>query len=283
MNRGLRYFRTGFDYVFDLKDAVPHQFAEYFQTSKPIPIFQYNRRKDAAAIIIPLAHYHDYPGFNIPNFADPLTFRGKTAKIHWRGGLHGYIHGKQGRRLSTHGIVNDHTLNAEEKKLLLRGSLRFALCEQYRDADWADLGLTITWGRAPFPTPIDFVDALRKPAMPISAATQHRYILALDGYDGPSSTYWITNTNSLMMRQESDWQLFGDNYFLPWIHYVPIAADGADLLEKFVWCEAHLADCERMVENAKAAWSVLFHPSFFEARLRMIYEKYNAMMAPVYS
>ncbi len=76
----------------------------------------------------------------------------------------------------------------------------------------------------------------------VSEHFSHRYLLALDGYDGPSSWYWMLNSNSDVIRQKSDWLMFGDSYFVPWVHFVPIAEDASDIMDVFDWCEKKPSD-----------------------------------------
>jgi hypothetical protein len=80
----------------------------------------------------------------------------------------------------------------------------------------------------------------------------------------------------LVLRQESPWDAFGDCYFQPWVHYVPFARDGGDLVEKIEWCEAHLSQCAGMVANAHRAWSVLFDADYQAERRRAVHAAYRS-------
>ncbi len=109
----------------------------------------------------------------------------------------------------------------------------------------------------------------------VSEHFSHRYLLALDGYDGPSSWYWMLNSNSVVIRQKSDWLMFGDSYFVPWVHFVPIAEDASDIMDVFDWCEKNQATCEKISSNAKAAWAVLFDPIYQVERRKALFQAYR--------
>ena len=81
---------------------------------------------------------------------------------------------------------------------------------------------------------------------------EYKYILDMDGNACTwDATAWKLNSGSILFKVESGWRQWFYDSFHPCIHYVPIADDFSDLQEKYHWCEAHPAECETMISNAK--------------------------------
>lgn len=259
-------------YAFALRDRRLHNYKEIFHTKYPIPVFQYHRHKALSAIIHPLRGYHEYPSKNIPRFLDIVPFAEKKPVVFWRGNLAGRIKARA-EESPLLGILSDGAIGAEEQLLLLRQSVRYTLSEQSVADDRLDAGIVLP----PLRTDLEsnpLISSLTKARATITEHFGYRYLLALDGYDGPSSWYWMLNSNSIVIRQKSDWLMFGDNYFVPWVHFIPMAEDASDLMDLFDWCERNQSACEKISLNAKAAWSVLFNPSYQVERRRSLMQAY---------
>ncbi len=261
INRDFKLLDKSLYYCFDLQDARATNYADYFGTEKSIPVFQHHRRVGIPAIITTLIRYHESPSWNIPEIIDTTSFHEKIPGVIWRGDLSGQVQSPLGFG-GTHNVVNNISLSDDQKITALRQSARFRLCQDHQDDDRVDVGLVIRWGSPTYPEPVSFLEPLCKPRITPQEHLSHRYLLALDGYDGPSSWYWMLNTNSLVLRQDSGWEMFGDNYFHPWVHFVPLCSDASDLNDKIAWCESHLDQCASIVANARAAWAVLFNRQF---------------------
>ena len=275
IQRDLPLMESGPTYFFDLWDRRYLDYGSFFETNVPIPVFQYHRYSGRAAIINPLPHYHEYPSQNNPPLVDRAPFRAKKSRMFWRGRLHGtVIIGDEKRDLLEFCV--DPQSSEADRLAALRQSLRVRLCEAASQTDALDAGLTINWANPIWSGsgPVPMLEALRREKISPADQLENKYLLALDGYDGPSVHYWAHATNSLVLRQESPWQMFGDSYFAPWVHYVPFSSDGSDLFEKFEWCERNQTECERMVENAKRAWSILFDPGYQCERRKAVFARY---------
>lgn len=277
INRDFDMFDKALYYAFDMTDARRTNYAEFYGTERDIPVFQTHRLSTLHAIISPLYLYQQYPSWNIPKIDDRKSFLEKLPKALWRGEMSGVVLSPWGLT-GVHSIARHTTLTEEQKIALLRQSARFRICYDGNEDDKIDVALVINWGGTAYPEPIQFLERLCRPRITQQAHLDYRYLLALDGYDWPSSWYWMLNTNSVVLRQESPWQTFGDNYFVPWVHFVPLNADASDLTEKIDWCEHHLIECQRLIENAHAAWRVLFDSRFQVERRRANIEFYNLCM-----
>jgi hypothetical protein len=256
-----------------MRDGRQYDYAALFGTEKPIPVFQYYRRKGHAAIIHPLPGFHSFPSQQVPKVEDPTPFLTKRPKAVWRGRLSGRVSWRGGYTGFSK-VAADAALSDDEKSAILLDQMpRAAICARHRNSAIVDAGLVVDSAGL---RSVSALALLCRDRLSIEAQLGCRYLLAIDGNDYPSSLYWMLSTNSLVLRQESPWEAFGDCYFEPWVHYVPFARDGADLSEKLEWCETHLTECARMVANAHRAWSVLFDRNFQLERRRAVLDAYRA-------
>jgi hypothetical protein len=102
------------------------------------------------------------------------------------------------------------------------------------------------------------VSALGQPNLSFVALPHHthfKYLLDIPGNSGSAySTRLKLLTHmkrTLFVVQRVDWDW--PTYTLqPWVHYVPVAADGADLFEKLKWARTHELECEAMIQRLDA-------------------------------
>ena len=274
INRDFHLLNPGVFYFYDTLDTRFCNYKEFYKTDLPIPVFQYHRRAGLNAVIIPLSGYHEYRSTHIPEFSDKTAFHEKASVIFWRGVLSGSIPFR-GTLWHTHSIVGLSDLTDDQKLALLRKSLRFNICERSLDSDIIDARIVRPQSDTPMMKGQNFLEHLWESAVPREKHFGYRYLLALDGYDGPSSWYWMLNTNSVVFRQDSDWEMFGDVYFSPWIHYIPIQKDGSDIIEKYEWCERNPAEMVQITQNARAAWKIVFDSDYRNVRQEHLYKTYN--------
>ncbi|HTT97753.1 MAG TPA: glycosyl transferase family 90 [Rhizomicrobium sp.] len=275
INRDIADMDPDVAYAFDLSDGCRHDYAAHFETAKPIPVFQHSRLKGVAAMIHPLPGFQTFPSRYFRDPGDTTPFLEKQSKIFWRGKLTGFIETSRGYA-RPRGVATDRKRSEDEKIALFRTLTRFRICTDFGNDDRLDAGLVPTKNKGDFSVGIPFLEPLYKPHAEIEDHLHYRYLLALDGNDYPSSLYWMLNTNSVVMRQGSPWETFADCYFEPWVHYVPLAHDGSDLMDKFEWCEAHTEECQRISANARRAWNVLFNIEYQIERRRNALRTYNS-------
>jgi hypothetical protein len=254
-------------YCYNTQDAQTLIYDDVFgRDHGRVAVIQYHRLRGQSAAIFPLQGYHKFPSHNIPDFIDKTRFREKQSKVVWRGSPNGSCPTPAGF-IGIPRILANHSLSIEEKTKALRNSGRFRCVHDCYDSDFIDVGFVLNDRHRSLPAS-SILRNLERGRMSPQQQTSSRYILALDGYDGPSNMYWILRTNSLMFRQNSSWEMFGDNYFLPWVHFVPVEATASDIEEKFHWCERNISECERIVSNARAAWACLFDQRAYNERIR---------------
>ena len=87
----------------------------------------------------------------------------------------------------------------------------------------------------------------------------YKYILDIDGNASTwDATAWKLNSGSIIFKTDSNWvQWFYEDY-KPWIHYIPVQDDFADIQERFKWCEENQDKCEEIVKNAKQLFHTIY-------------------------
>ena len=88
---------------------------------------------------------------------------------------------------------------------------------------------------------------------------KYRYILDIDGMASTwDATAWKMNSGSVIFKVKSCWRQWFYDEYLPWVHYIPIADDFSDLLEKYEWCESNQDKCLEIVSNAKQLFQKVY-------------------------
>lgn len=106
---------------------------------------------------------------------------------------------------------------------------------------------------------------------------QYKYLPDLDGHMCSSpGLLWRLLSGSLTLKQESDQIQWFHGAILPYRHYLPIANDMSDFIEKIDWAETHEKEVLEIIDNAQDF--VLQH-LMYEDCYRYLYqvlEKYAA-------
>lgn len=104
---------------------------------------------------------------------------------------------------------------------------------------------------------------------------QYRYITALEGNDVASNLKWVMSSNSIaVMPRPTCETWFMEGRLIPGYHYIEIADDYHDLMEKIDYYEAHPEEAEAIIANAHA-WVRQFFDSKSEHLISLlVMEKY---------
>lgn len=107
----------------------------------------------------------------------------------------------------------------------------------------ADIGTVVeTEGMRPF----------IKPRMSVAQQHQFKFIISLEGNDVATGLKWIMVSNSLCLMPKPNYETwFLEGTLRPGVHYVEIAADGADLEEKIAYYLDRPQEAQEIVRNAQ--------------------------------
>lgn len=287
----VRKFSKRGDYVFDFQDARWGNVCEIDdERLKPFPVFQYNRLKgDCSSILWPLARYHDIGKGNFPGniLHDSVSFSKKKPVVFWRGNLTGYCrldnHSKIVGLRQLHDQIQSCKINDDEMLERLMTNSRFRAVSMFQNHDVVDARFVLTsmsestLGRIPLVTQFvgNYVTRIEQ--------MNYRYFLALEGHDCASSLYWMLATNSIVFKEDYEWESFPDCHLKPWEHYIPIAPDLSDLLDKYTWCERNKSECERIMSNAHSVCLKLGNRPLRDKILKQVIKRYEKSLDKNYS
>lgn len=96
-----------------------------------------------------------------------------------------------------------------------------------------------------------------KEKVPVQESIAYKYLIDIDGNSCTySRNYWILSCNSALFKQQTEnMQWYTENmqwYYdllIPWTHYVPVAGDLSDLLEKIKWAKDHDQQLHAIAQN----------------------------------
>lgn len=111
----------------------------------------------------------------------------------------------------------------------------------------------------------------------------YKYLLSMEGNDCASNLPHILASRSVAFAAYPFmWNCIEHGLDLqPWVHFVPVAIDGSDLLEKFEWCRLNDMECHQITLRANEAIKPLLNRKLFDAVLYRMIELWNLQMPQV--
>lgn len=258
----LNYLLTcGFvgDYLFNTCDASGWDYSA-LGVPEDYPVFQYTRLKTQRdrVVLVPLPDKYMSPlSRNVPQPGyDSLRFDQKRPSAIWRGTTKGTSPKPDGGAYWMNSVI-DAVLKGDTRRLaLLDRFTRFQVADASRGSELCDAGLVIgKWDRCRDHLDDEIVlrlDGLVKPAMSRQTQLEHRYLLALEGNDAPSSLWWSLASNSVVLMPEPTWETVLTEDLVAWTHYVPIKSDGSDVEDQIAYCERNPGQMKEIVAAAQA-------------------------------
>lgn len=80
---------------------------------------------------------------------------------------------------------------------------------------------------------------------------KNKYLISVEGNDVASNLKWILSSQSVCIKPPArtvSWLM--EDRLVPWVHYVPVRQDFADLREKLEWCRTHPLKCQEIIKAA---------------------------------
>lgn len=80
---------------------------------------------------------------------------------------------------------------------------------------------------------------------------EFKFILAIEGNDVASNLKWVMSSNSIAMMPKPEFETwFMEGRLIPGVHYIEIAPDYSDLIEKIRYYGSHIDEAETILDNA---------------------------------
>jgi hypothetical protein len=115
---------------------------------------------------------------------------------------------------------------------------RVALCLKLRDVAGTDAALINPWLNEPAEAATAWLTAngILRAAVTAEEQAQHRYLIDIDGVANAWGMFEKLLMGSCVLKVESPYEQWFYDDIVPWIHYVPVAADLSDLQQRIDWC-----------------------------------------------
>jgi hypothetical protein len=158
-----------------------------------------------------------------------IPFHKKKNTLVWRGATTGY------------GFGNNIPHRAVSRQTLIE-----KFCNENARRQNIDVGLVIRGGKK------TGFEAYTRPMLSMKEMLQYKYILSVEGHDVATNLKWAMLSNSVILMPApciESWIMEG--FLIAGVHYVRVADDFSDLLEKKTWCDEHPSECLEIIRNAK--------------------------------
>ena len=86
---------------------------------------------------------------------------------------------------------------------------------------------------------------------PMPEHCRYKYLLNFDGQAASFRYKTLFLCGSLVLSVDLQWEEFWYEYLIPWVHYVPLAADGSDGDAVLDFLEAHPEEAKAIAENGR--------------------------------
>lgn len=160
-------------------------------------------------------------------------------------------------------IHDPFTWEEKECRVIFRGDIggkphRQRFIEMWKEHPWCDLSDVCT--------------------MKLYEHLRYRYIMALEGNDVASNLKWVMSSNSIAVMPQPKFETwFMESRLIPNVHYIEIAADYSNLIERITYYEQHPEEAKQIVRNAHE-WVRQFQDKEREDIISlMVLDKYFAL------
>jgi hypothetical protein len=112
---------------------------------------------------------------------------------------------------------------------------------------------------------IDLAKLKIKLVKPVTMNEQMKYKYVLD-IEGNASAYrlgYFLSFKSLLLKVDSEYKIWLDDFLKPYEHYIPIKKDFSNLAVILEWCRTHDKACEKIANNAFKLFTKCFKEDFF--------------------
>jgi hypothetical protein len=108
----------------------------------------------------------------------------------------------------------------------------------------------------------------------------YKYLIAIDGNTCASSLKWQLFTNSVVLKNDSDWIEWYDTALIPFKHYVPFKSDFSDLPKKLKWLKKHDKKARMISMKGRAFARKNLTEEGLELYMRKLLAAYSARLRP---
>ena len=101
---------------------------------------------------------------------------------------------------------------------------------------------------------------------------KYKYIFDIEGNSAAFRLLATLSFKSVILKVESEYKMWIDEFLIPYEHYIPVKKDFSDLAQILDWCHKHDKACERISKNAYKLYKKIGNEKFV---YKFISEKLN--------
>jgi hypothetical protein len=107
---------------------------------------------------------------------------------------------------------------------------------------------------------------------------EHKMILDLDGNTVSwQGMYWKLFSNSVILKQMTNNELWASDQFIPWVHFIPIREDLTDLIEKIQWVRNNDYKAKQIAEASNNFMRANLMPEQFDMYVYYLLSQYSKL------
>tara|TARA_B110000902_G_scaffold242839_1_gene294543 strand:+ start:595 stop:1743 length:1149 start_codon:yes stop_codon:yes gene_type:complete len=244
-----------FDFLLDMQDRRERNLIT--PDGQVAPVFSFTRplSKKTGHILWPLPSYHDVDGPEFLGQLDPnrVNWHDKKDMAVWRGipGNRVTLKGKRNgmRMLPLLRKSKAGDLSPDETKAALASMPRYRFLKNWIDDPRFDVGYTDSDAFKVADEP--FIHSYGRLKISRETFQEYKYIFVLPGNDVGSSFFWTMNSGSVGLVIDCDFETFATHHFKPWVHYVPVRGDQANVDRMMKWCANNQDECQAIAKRAQ--------------------------------
>ena len=89
------------------------------------------------------------------------------------------------------------------------------------------------------------------PRASMDTCLNYKYQLLITGVLSPWTSDWKIHAGRAIFRHAMPWEVYWDPLFQPWEHYIPVAEDYSDFVDKMLWARWNDEECENMAMRSR--------------------------------
>jgi DNA-directed RNA polymerase subunit E'/Rpb7 len=105
--------------------------------------------------------------------------------------------------------------------------------------------------------------------------SNYKYLIHIDGNVNAYRMLYTMSTGSLLLRVESEYKSWAEQYMKKNIHYISIASDLSNLNDVIRWCKINDKKCKEIAQNGMKLARSILTPEFIDNYFQMLFSKFS--------
>jgi hypothetical protein len=89
------------------------------------------------------------------------------------------------------------------------------------------------------------------PRTSVETCLNYKYQLLISGIVSPWTSDWKIIPGRVIFQHQMPWEVYWDSLFKPWEHYIPVAADFSDFVDRVIWAYWHDETCKNIAVSSR--------------------------------